>query len=60
MSEKCEGCGAAGAEPLYLHGRCHLNAPTWAVLLDDVLTIQCAKCGKVVARFRVKEQISNA
>jgi RNase P subunit RPR2 len=52
-SATCDACGDDGS--LYLHARCHMHSPTWAVLSGDVLTIECAECGKVVARFQVKE-----
>jgi len=38
---------------LYLHSRCHPASPTWAVLSGDTLTIECAECEKVIARFTV-------
>lgn len=50
---KCDACGDDGS--LYIHSRCHIGAPTWAVLSGAVLTIECAECRKVVARFQVKE-----
>jgi phage FluMu protein Com len=51
VSHECENCGADGS--VYLHSKCHPKVPTWAVLSGDVLTIECAACQKVLARFRV-------
>ena len=51
----CEVCGYDSS--IYLHGRCHPDAPTWAVISGDVLTIECADCGKVVARFFVLDAV---
>lgn len=48
---RCEECGDDGS--LYLHGRCHPEAPTWSILTGDVLTIECAQCKKVIVRFYV-------
>lgn len=50
-THRCEECGDDGS--LYLHGRCHPGSPTWVVLTGDVLTIECARCKKVVVRLRV-------
>jgi hypothetical protein len=49
--DHCDGCGDEGS--LYLHSRCHIQSPTWAVLSGDVLTIKCAECEAVVVRFRI-------
>lgn len=51
LPDRCAECGDRG--PLYLHSRCHPNKPTWCVLAGDTLTIHCAKCDKIVARYRV-------
>ena len=55
MDEKipceCEQCGGDGS--LYLHSRCHPDVPTWCVLTGAVLTLECAECKKVIARFVV-------
>lgn len=50
-AHSCEACGAEGA--VVLHSKCHTESPTWAVLYGDTLTIECAKCGKMVTRFKV-------
>ena len=36
---------------LYVHSRCHIRSPTWAKYNDDELIIECAECGKMIARF---------
>jgi hypothetical protein len=40
---------------LYLHGRCHMGSPTWAVYSDGTLTIICATCEKPIAVIAVAE-----
>lgn len=47
----CEVCGDDSS--VYLHSRCHPEAPTWAVLSGDILTIECAVCSEAVKRFIV-------
>jgi hypothetical protein len=47
----CEECGDDGS--LYLHSRCHPDVPTWSVITGDVLTIECAKCKKVIVRLKI-------
>lgn len=48
------GCGATD-QPMYLHSKCHIATPTWAVISADgkTLTIECAACGKEVGTFQV-------
>jgi len=53
LPDKCECCGDDSS--LYLHPRCHAESPTWAVLTGTMVTIECAECGGVVIRMRVKE-----
>lgn len=50
--EKCELCGCS-EDTLYLHSRCHIQHPTWAVLIDGGkrLRIECAVCGAEVGTF---------
>lgn len=33
---------------LILHSKCHIDYPTQAIKSDDILEIQCAKCGKLI------------
>lgn len=47
----CAECGAGGE--LFLHGKCHINEPTWAILKGNTLTIQCSVCNAVVCHFLV-------
>lgn len=49
----CEVCGDDSS--MYIHSRCHGDVPTWAALSGDTLTIECAECGKVVTRFRIRQ-----
>lgn len=53
--QKCDECGDEGS--LYLHAKCHIEWPPWAVITADVLTLECSNCSKIVARFRVAERI---
>lgn len=47
--------GQAEGVWLYIHGKCHMNSPTWAVLSPDgkTLRIICAKCQKRIGDFAV-------
>jgi hypothetical protein len=56
MDEKCEHCGEA-SEGLYLHSRCHMEVPTWAVYYPDkkIVEIRCAECDQIVTKFGVLE-----
>ena len=36
-------------EEIYFHPRCHPQYPTWVRYRADVLTIECTRCGRVVA-----------
>ncbi|KKM90111.1 hypothetical protein LCGC14_1241940 [marine sediment metagenome] len=46
----CGCCGGTG--PLYMHGLCHPEAKTWAVLhTNGDLEIQCAECETEIIRF---------
>jgi len=40
-------------DEIYFHPRCHLESPTWAHYRGDVLTIECAQCGREVATIVV-------
>jgi hypothetical protein len=52
---KCEHCGdGVEHQELYMHGRCHIESPTYEVLLGDKLTIYCAACDKKIAAFKVE------
>lgn len=47
------GCAHTGEQPLFLHARCHLYAPTQANYLNGVLTLRCAECDALVAQFEI-------
>ena len=48
---------APAAEPMFMHGRCHMSSPTWcAVLPGGVIEITCAECTAVVVRFAMAEK----
>lgn len=38
---------------LVLHSKCHIDYPTNALLTDDILELQCAKCGKLIFHVAV-------
>ncbi len=40
-----------GDEPIYLHGRCHLDAPTFTKLIGDVAIVECAECRREIVRL---------
>jgi predicted RNase H-like HicB family nuclease len=44
---------------MYVHSRCHPSAPTWAVLADELLSIQCAYCKQIIVRFRVHDAFAD-
>jgi hypothetical protein len=50
---ECDQCGETEGG-LYLHAKCHMSSPTWAILDGEKLTITCAECGKEVARFWIQ------
>ena len=55
------GCAACQAKEehehenngLFLHGRCHVESPTWSFYEDGILTVTCAECDSVIARIAV-------
>jgi uncharacterized OB-fold protein len=49
MNDKSEN------EILHLNCRAHPQETVYATLRGKLLTIECANCGKVVIRMRVKE-----
>lgn len=48
MTCTAPGCGCGGA--LYVHSRCHPNAPTWARYMrgSAVLELMCCECATVI------------
>lgn len=54
MSEECSVCGE-GNKKLYMHSRCHMEEPTWAILDQEKseLEIICAKCENPIVKFKV-------
>jgi len=51
---ECEGCGEDTVH-VFLHSRCHIESPTWAVLNQETgeLEIICAECRKPICKFKV-------
>lgn len=41
-------CGHSHHDGIYLHARCHIEAPTWACYREGVLTLTCSRCGRHV------------
>lgn len=33
---------------LIMHSKCHVDSPTQSLVTDDILELQCARCGKFV------------
>ena len=48
LPTKCEhpGCGCGG--PMYMHGKCHIDAPTWTVIEGEVARVICAECDRPI------------
>ena len=46
------GCGCEDNE-MWIHGKCHMDAPTWAVLHGHTLVISCSQCKKQICWFAV-------
>jgi hypothetical protein len=55
MQCACEDCKLDRQTVFYLHSRCHLDAPTWAVYdrKHGVLRIVCSDCGKAAVAIKV-------
>lgn len=52
MGKSCELCHEQ-TDLVYLHGRCHINAPLEASLEGATLTLRCIYCHRLVAQFQV-------
>lgn len=47
-----EGCDHDHDEPvIFIHGRCHMSAPTFTKLEGDVAIVECAICRKEIVRL---------
>lgn len=44
--------------PLYFHGRCHPESPTWTRYENGVLTIECAECRDVITTVVVATAVA--
>jgi len=54
MSCHAEGCDHSSHDTeMYLHPRCHVGSPTWAVYEDGVVNVKCAECETLVVRIAV-------
>ena len=51
---------SAHTDEIYLHPRCHMESPTWVHYRADVLTIECAKCGRIVATVVIASRAHEA
>lgn len=48
------GCDHTDHDGLFLHGRCHISAPTTCEYRrEGVLRVTCSACGKLVAEIAV-------
>jgi len=45
---KCHGGCPTPEDPLYLHAKCHPEAPTWTAYYNGFLKIICSKCKKEI------------
>lgn len=52
------GCASTHdeAEPMFLHGRCHMGAGNEVEYLNGVITVRCRICKKLVVQAKVAEQ----
>jgi hypothetical protein len=50
------GCGHETDE-LYLHSRCHTNAPTWVRMSEQegYAVVECSVCDKEIITLRLKQ-----
>ena len=53
---ECHDCGKdVEHDRVYLHSKCHVGSPTWAILDQEKseLEIICSVCEKQICRFKV-------
>jgi hypothetical protein len=36
---------------VFIHGRCHMSAPTFTKLVGDIAIVECAVCRKEIVRL---------
>jgi hypothetical protein len=49
-----EGCDHASHDgEIFLHSRCHPQAPTWSSYRAGVMTVSCAVCGRHICAVAV-------
>lgn len=52
-------CGDPGCdhtshdEPLFFHGRCHIESPTWTYYHNGYIKVICAVCRQLIAHVAV-------
>jgi hypothetical protein len=52
---RCACCGNNDGK-LYLHGKCHINSPTWCIYhFEGFVEVICATCKKQIAMIKVAE-----
>lgn len=49
---KCAYCDEEHDE-IYVHGRCHPESPTWAILTDHDISIICAECDAPIVKLEL-------
>lgn len=59
MKCQCENCGGE-TDKLYLHSRCHIESPTWAILdqKNQEVEIICSECKAPIVKFKVLQILS--
>ena len=54
MTCHAEGCDHSSHDTeMYLHPKCHVGSPTWAIYEEGVLNVKCAECDALVVRIAV-------
>lgn len=57
------GCTHEDHDGLFLHGKCHIESPSWVEYRDGVILVTCATCNKMIAVIAVAKtpkEFSNA
>lgn len=55
----CDLCQDEDGKPqaIFIHGRCHMSAPSWVSIEDGHLVVRCyvPDCQREIARFEIVE-----
>jgi hypothetical protein len=54
----CSECGETHPEEeLYMHGKCHIDSPTWTrYIRGGLVEVLCAKCRRSIALIKVAKE----